>query len=143
MHKELSSNEIIDCIKRFHGHLGPYVVLGFRAGQIANRELSDDPFGKRAHTMTGFKPPISCFTDGVQLGSCCTLGKGNISVSGECEARVRFELKDCSRSIEIFLTKETLARIDAAKGWDESEQLACQMLEDPESSLFVVKKRLA
>jgi formylmethanofuran dehydrogenase subunit E len=100
MREQLSHEQALAFLNRFHGHIGPYVVLGYRAGLVANRVLGQDPFCKRAHTMTGLKPPVSCFTDGVQLGSCCTLGKGNITVSDEGEPRVRFELKDGSEGIE-------------------------------------------
>lgn len=138
MHKELSHEETLAFLARFHGHIGPYVVLGYRAGVIANRILGEDPFCKRAHTMTGFKPPISCFTDGVQLGSCCTIGKGNITVSDEGEPRVRFELADGSEGIEVCLTDEAKARIAAANGWEEADRLGRQMLTEPEEELFVI-----
>lgn len=42
----------------------------------------------------GDRPPVSCFADGVQLGSGCTTGKGNLRVevaaSGKPEATVSF-----------------------------------------------------
>ena len=140
MLKKLSPEEILDYIHCFHGHIGPYVVLGYRAGLIASMELGDDPFVKRAVTFTGLKTPISCFTDGVQLGSCCTLGKGNIRVENNAEARVRFELKDGSRSLEISLTEDAICRITDAKDWEESEHLARKMFDEPEDSLFVIER---
>ncbi len=143
MHKELLHEEALFFLNRFHGHIGPYVVLGYRAGVIANRILGEDPFCKRAHTMTGFKPPISCFTDGIQLGSCCTLGKGNITVSDEGEPRVRFELRDGSRSLEISLSDDAKARIATAHDWDGAERLGHQMLTDPEEKLFIVNHAVA
>ncbi len=139
MAKKLSDAETLIFLDRFHGHIGPYVVLGYRAGLVANRELGEDPFCKRARTFTGLEPPVSCFTDGVQFGSCCTLGKGNITVSGEGEPRVRFELKDGSKSVEISLTERTKARIAAAHGWETADRLGRQMLSEPEGSLFVVR----
>ncbi|MEW5807195.1 MAG: nucleoside hydrolase [Acidobacteriota bacterium] len=76
---ELISTE--DLLKRFHGHLGPYVVLGYRMGQLA-LELtgSDGHFNITADVHSILKPPQSCLIDGVQLGSGCTLGKRNIEV---------------------------------------------------------------
>ena len=138
MRKELSRDETLFFLNRFHGHIGPYLVLGYRAGLIANRILGDDPFARRAHSMTGFKPPISCFTDGIQLGSCCTLGKGNITVSDEGEPRVRFELRDGSRSLEISLSDDAKALIVTAHDWDEADRLGCRMLDDPEEELFML-----
>lgn len=95
---------------RFHGHVGPYVILGYRAGTIANRVLGDDPFGKTAVSYTGTKPSVSCFTDGIQFSSGCTLGKGNITVEENGEARVIFTAKD-GRVVEITLLEEIPDRI--------------------------------
>ncbi|MGC9308102.1 MAG: formylmethanofuran dehydrogenase subunit E family protein [Thermoplasmatota archaeon] len=67
-------------IERFHGHLGPYVVIGYRMGLLSNQILGDNPFAKSAVTWTGTTPPVSCIIDGIQLSSGCTLGKGNITV---------------------------------------------------------------
>lgn len=68
-------------VKTFHGHLGPYVVLGYRMGRYA-LELtgSEGHFDIAAEVHSPLEPPRSCFIDGVQLGSGCTLGKGNIEV---------------------------------------------------------------
>ncbi len=64
-------------LKRFHGHLGPYVVIGYRMGRLA-RERFD---GKMtAVVFAGRHPPMSCLIDGVQFTTGCTLGKNNIVV---------------------------------------------------------------
>jgi len=68
-------------MKEFHGHLGPYVVLGYRMGMIAlERTGSRGHFEISAEVHSVLRPPRSCLIDGVQLGSGCTLGKRNISV---------------------------------------------------------------
>ncbi len=69
-------------IKTFHGHLGPYLVLGYRMGRIALRELdSRGHFGLSVTVHSKLEPPASCLIDGVQLGSGCTLGKRNIEIA--------------------------------------------------------------
>jgi len=100
-------------IEGFHGHLGPYVVLGYKMGFIANLKLGRDPFAKNAVSMTGSKPPMSCMMDGVQLSAGCTLGKGNITVEDRGEPRVVFSSKDGSRSCAIALRAEVTELIDA------------------------------
>jgi formylmethanofuran dehydrogenase subunit E len=68
-------------MKEFHGHLGPYVVLGYRMGMIAlERTGSAGHFEISAEVHSTLRPPRSCLIDGVQLGSGCTLGKRNITV---------------------------------------------------------------
>jgi len=103
---------------KFHGHVGPYVILGYRAGKIANRVLGDDPFGKTALSFTGTKPSVSCFTDGVQFSSGCTLGKGNITVEEKGEARVIFTDKE-GRAVEVTLLPGMPDRI--RKVFDDGE----------------------
>lgn len=68
-------------LETFHGHLGPYVVLGHRMGRIALERLgSSGHFGISASVHSVLEPPASCLIDGVQLGSGCTLGKRNIEL---------------------------------------------------------------
>ncbi len=64
----------------FHGHLGPYVVLGYRIGRYARRYFCEDPFSMRVDVYCSGTTPQSCLADGVQLGSGCTLGKRNIEI---------------------------------------------------------------
>jgi len=75
---------------RFHGHLGPWLVLGLRAGAYARRRLGGTPFELTARVTCPKRPPHTCFIDGIQLSSGCTMGKGNIChVVGDC-CRVEF-----------------------------------------------------
>jgi formylmethanofuran dehydrogenase subunit E len=64
----------------FHGHLGPYIVLGYRIGKYVREHFCDDPFRMKAEVHCAGTPPQSCLADGVQLGSGCTLGKRNIEI---------------------------------------------------------------
>jgi len=68
-------------LRTFHGHLGPYVVLGYRMGRIALDALgAGGHFDVSAEVHSVLQPPASCLIDGIQLGSGCTLGKRNIEV---------------------------------------------------------------
>jgi len=59
-------------------------------------------FGLEAESETGTVTPLSCLTDGVQIGSGCTLGKGNIRVTDARRARVHF-LDKSARRVTIEL----------------------------------------
>lgn len=76
----LPSASFVEQAAAFHGHLGPYLVLGLRMGILATALLDSDPFNIEAevHTLKG--TPYSCLLDGIQFSSGCTLGKGNIHV---------------------------------------------------------------
>jgi formylmethanofuran dehydrogenase subunit E len=74
----------------FHGHLGPFIVVGYRIGKYAKEQFCNDPFGISAQVYCSGKPPESCIVDGVQLGSGCTLGKRNIEIVESKEIKVVF-----------------------------------------------------
>jgi formylmethanofuran dehydrogenase subunit E len=75
----------------FHGHLGPYIVLGYRIGKYVRNHFCDDPFSMKAEIHCAGVPPESCLADGVQIGSGCTLGKRNIEIIPSKSIRCIFE----------------------------------------------------
>ena len=83
-------------LKKFHGHLGPYAVLGYRMGLIARSTFPERIY---AIVHSGTKRPLSCLADGVQMSSCCTLGKSNITVMEDGEARVEFSDGPCPSGV--------------------------------------------
>jgi len=97
---------MIDRATLLHGHLGPFLVAGIRMGLLALRELeSSGYFGLRAESEAGRTTPLSCLNDGVQIGSGCTAGKGNLRVIGEGKPCVRF-VADDGRGITIEIRPE-------------------------------------
>ena len=98
-------NEILKQIKKFHGHLGPYVVIGYKMGEIANKKLGNDSFSKKATVWTGTTPPLSCIIDGIQISSGCTLGKGNITIYSEEIPKVQFS-NDNGKRVEVMLKED-------------------------------------
>jgi formylmethanofuran dehydrogenase subunit E len=104
-------DETLKTIEQFHGHLGPYAVLGYKMGKIACKQLGSDPFEKTVTVSTGTTPPISCIIDGIQLGSGCTLGKGNISVKYENMPKAEFSNKN-GKKITITLQKQVQKEIE-------------------------------
>lgn len=104
-------NETLRQIERFHGHLGPYAIIGYKMGEIANKKLGSDPFSKKAVVWTGTTPPLSCIIDGLQMSSGCTLGKGNILVHQGDSPKVQFTNKN-GKKIEITLKSSIEQEID-------------------------------
>ena len=80
----------LEGLRSFHGHLGPYVVIGLRMGQIAKRELGEYK-GMMATVYCSLVPPMRCLVDGVQMGSSCTFGKANIKVKPGKSPQTVFE----------------------------------------------------
>lgn len=131
-------DETLKKIESFHGHLGPYAVIGYRMGQIACRRLNNDPFSKNAEVMTGTKPPISCIVDGVQLGSGCTLGKGNITISNKKQPIAVFKDKN-GKEITITLKKQIHEEIDNTVTDENIIEYAQKIYKKPEEQLFEIK----
>jgi formylmethanofuran dehydrogenase subunit E len=82
--------EIIKGAVRFHGHLGPYLLLGVKAGLFANELLGKDPFKTKAIVETKIFQHYSCFVDGIQFTTGCTMGKGNIELRNGVSLSVLF-----------------------------------------------------
>jgi formylmethanofuran dehydrogenase subunit E len=81
----------VEDLAAFHGHLGPYIVIGYRIGRYVRKHFCDNPFDLRARVYCAGTPPQSCLADGVQIGSGCTLGKRNIEIIESEEVAIEFE----------------------------------------------------
>ena len=115
-----------------HGHLGPFLVAGIRMGLLALRELgSPGYFGLRVESWAGRTTPLSCLNDGIQIGSGCTAGKGNLNIVGEGRPLARF-LSDDGRAIEVELKREIM---DSFRGSDTIAK-AREVEALPEEELF-------
>ena len=128
-------------ILEFHGHVGPYVVLGYRMGQTAMRVLeSPGYFDMTAAVESPLQPPASCLIDGVQLGSGATTGKRNLTVSEGAIARGTFVTKPGKIAV-IALRPELPEKI---QGWIDAEGLEAtgrRLLEAPEGEIFAVERK--
>ena len=139
------SHEAIDpelYIKTFHGHLGPYLVLGYRMGRIALRELdSEGHFGLSVLVHSKLQPPASCLIDGVQLGSGCTLGKRNIEIA-ETDGPAYAEFtSDEGERITIRLRDEMPKRIAGMIRESGVEEAGDRLIHMSEDSLFELRRQ--
>jgi len=130
-------DETLKEIERFHGHLGPYAVIGYRMGKIANERLGSDPFCKRAKVYTGTTPPLSCIIDGIQLSSNCTLGKGRILVENNDTAKAEFISED-NKKITIILKPEIREEIDTTVTQDNIIQYSEETYAKSDEELFEI-----
>jgi len=130
---KLKIDEVINKGVEFHGHLGPFLIVGIRMGHLALRKLNSKGYSELSVLVqTGTKPPISCLIDGIQVSTGCTLGKGNVKVMDKKKAKVIFT-KD-GKSIEIELKSDILRMISEDK--DDCEKMAKKLINIPEEQLF-------
>jgi formylmethanofuran dehydrogenase subunit E len=122
-------------IERFHGHVGPYVVLGYMSGRLAQERLGANAFRLTAEVSAGSRPPMSCFADGVQLGSGCTLGKANITLNEEELVEARFTCED-GRCLRMRASPETLERLAPPLEKEDLARISRELLAMAPEDLF-------
>jgi formylmethanofuran dehydrogenase subunit E len=111
-------DEFLSRAIEFHGHLGPYLVLGLKAGLFANQTLGRNPMKTEAFIETKVTPPESCFADGVQFSTGCTFGKGNIHLKEGEGLQVTF--KRNSQKLILKLKKEIIDEISSLPSKEEA-----------------------
>jgi hypothetical protein len=126
---------------RFHGHLGPWLVLGLKAGAYARRKLAASPFELRARVFCPTGTPYTCFVDGVQFSSGCTMGKGNIS--HRPAAGCRAEFTGNGRHVTLALWPEVWEELHSrpCKGMAGAARLGREFARRPLSGLFSERSR--
>ncbi len=114
--------ELLKWAVHLHGHLGPFLVLGLMAGEEATRRLGRDPLKSKAVVLCKPRPPRSCFADGVQLTTGCTLGKGNIEISDSDGISLIYHLK--GKKVKVSMKKDVLEELEAKMEREGLEELS-------------------
>ena len=124
--------EMLKWAIRFHGHLGPFLILGLRAGLRAVELFGRDPFKLKAIVALRRIIPYTCFLDGIQLSTGCTLGKGNLEVLEGDGIMVRFihENGELMLIVRDEILKEAISAEDV-------EKEALKLLNLPLDKLFM------
>jgi len=130
-------NEDLKNIEQFHGHIGPYAVIGFRMGKIANEKLGKNPFSKKAQVWTDAKPPMSCIIDGIQMSSGCTIGKGNLTILSGKLPKVRFSNNE-GKQVEILLRESIKNDIDTTVNEENIIAYSEELFQKPDTELFEI-----
>ena len=123
--------------KRFHSHLGPYLVIGMKMGNFICTNLGDKPFSYRIHTSVGLTPPTSCVIDGLQITTPCTVGNSMIQVEelGDIAAWVQED----DRRIRLQLKPTIRERIDQETTRDNEEEIAEELWQAETEELFDIE----
>jgi len=110
---------------RFHGHLGPYLILGILAGEYALKRLGCRKyFGLEVRVWGADKKPKSCLVDGLQLATGATYGKGNIHKSRGTKIQIIFCALESNERIKLELKNNLIKRLQSLKTHQDSEAFA-------------------
>lgn len=123
--------------EKFHGHLGPWLVLGLLMGKHALRILKADKyFGVEVKAWGANKRPKSCLIDGLQLSTGATYGKGNIHKFNGSKIKVFFRNLKNNKEINIALKETLTERLDNLKGHNEYESFARKLYSTKPANIF-------
>ena len=121
----------------FHGHLGPYLVLGVRAGELALKKLKVKKYFTISVQVWGAtKRPKSCLVDGLQLSTGATYGKGNIEKFPGSRIKMFFRNTRRNNCIELTLRNDVATSLNGLKGHRDSEVYARKLFKVPAKDLF-------
>ena len=137
LNRKTSASRILKRAVDFHGHLGPYLVLGLKMGDLAVERLKcQRHFGVKAVVYGALNRPKSCLIDGIQLSSGCTYGKGNIEKKPGSQIRAVFYNLRNRKKIIIRLKKDLVDRLESLDGHKDSEALAGELFRSSPAESF-------
>lgn len=132
-------------IKRMHGHVGPWNVLGWRIGKAALSEFGTK-WGWHELDIICYVPietPYSCMADGLVVGTGNSIGRLDLRLAEVVSlefVHVCVRRKDGTGPILIFTPRTSyLRRIDAPKP-EELEKLSRECSNVQESDLFEIER---
>jgi formylmethanofuran dehydrogenase subunit E len=138
---------ILDRAEEFHGHLGPFLVLGVRMSIIAARELGTKVDNKElcATAMVRDSPPFSCVIDGIQVTTKCTIGNKKLRLKNSSEIATKFELPSgeevtvaVNSTVLNKLKKELLSKTATD---EELRKLAHLVASMPDDEVFIIRTK--
>jgi len=131
----------------FHGHLGPFLVIGLRMGLIGLRELRTTRGDPELQATTLINPvvPFSCTIDGIQVSTQCTVGNGKLKLkSAQNTVSAKFQL---NREKQVVVTLKTTKFEELKKAMPKSARsyrnirLAREIASSPERELFKIERK--
>lgn len=127
----------------FHGHLGPYLVLGILAGEMALKKLNAKKyFGLDVKIRGATKKPKSCLIDGLQLSTGATYGKGNIRKLNGSAIKIIFRNRVNNKKVALGFKDSIVKKLEEAKTHRDSELLAKKLYKTDYSGLFILNKQV-
>lgn len=128
-------------LREFHGHIGPYVIIGYRMGKRAERDLAlKGHFDLRITVECSGAPPESCPVDGLQVSTGATCGKRNIVIVGDRELAVTIQEQPAGRLLRFALTGKAKTAIKGMpSGRAAVEPTALELAQWPDEDLFTIR----
>jgi formylmethanofuran dehydrogenase subunit E len=130
-------------IKRQHGHVGPWNVLGWRMAQAALRELKSE-WGRHELEIICYVPPqtpFTCLVDGLSVGSGNSLGRLDLRLAEVMDYRqcfVAVRRKDGKGDLLEFRPHAAYLKSITNQPVEALERLSRECSEIREERLFTI-----
>jgi formylmethanofuran dehydrogenase subunit E len=143
-HNEGELRSTVENAARFHGHLGPFLVIGVKMGRTAQKTLNTDANrGLLVTAIAPLKTPFSCVLDGIQASTQCTVGNQRLKIiDSPKEISASFQTENSAKTLTLTVNSKIIDELlnKISKG-ASSEELAWQIARTPEQRLFTVERR--
>ena len=122
---------------KFHGHLGPYLVLGLLAGPGALKKINCPKyFGVELKVYGATQRPKSCLIDGLQLSTGATFGKGNIKKFNGRKIKIFFVNKRTDKKICLKIREDINKSLEGLRDHQDAESFARKLYRISFSKVF-------
>jgi formylmethanofuran dehydrogenase subunit E len=132
-------------IQRYHGHVGPWNVLGWRIGQAALREFKSE-WGAHELELVCYVPPttpFTCLVDGVSVGTGNSQGRLDLRMAEVLtwqQSFVAVRRKDGKDGVREFRPHAEYLKSIMGQPVEKLEGLCKQCSHMPEKELFSVRR---
>ena len=132
-------------IERYHGHVGPWNVLGWRIGQAALREFKSQ-WGQHELEVVCYVPPqtpYTCLADGLSVGTGNSLGRLDLRLAEVLTRRETFVAvgrKDGKGDVLEFHPQPEYLKSILNQPVEKLEALCQDCAKMPEEKLFTLRR---
>jgi len=142
-HLALSTEDLASLLEKardLHGHLGPFLVVGVRAGLRGLRELQTrkENLDVSAKARLTYSVPYSCILDGIQVATGCTIGNRRLTYENSSNPMILFQNRT-GRAIAVSILPEAIDELMRQLAKDApAEEAAHKAAAMAEEELFKV-----
>jgi len=141
-HVPSTLSSILERATEFHGHLGPFLVIGVRIGLTGLERLkTTESTPMTVAASLPLRVPFSCIIDGLQITTKCTIGNQKLTLTNSSRIEAKFERQDNGQRSIIAINPSTFEELKTPLlkkgiGKEEVEELAWRVAAIPEAKLF-------
>lgn len=137
-------DSILKKAEEFHGHLGPFLVIGIKMGLVGLGQVEATKGSSLAVTASlPLRVPFSCIIDGLQITTKCTIGNQKLTLRESEKIQAEFKRKDNGQKTVVALNQSTFEKLKSqllqeTLPDEKVRKLAWKVATLPETELFLI-----